>query len=474
MKNIILLFLLISSFILSSCTPKAKTVNPDEARQIAKEAYIYGFPLVMNYKTLYVYTLEAKSPEYKGDFNQMACDARLYTPEDKTVVTPNSDTPYCMLWCDIRKEPVVITVPDIEAGRYYSFQLIDLYTHNFAYIGSLTTGNKAGSYLVTPVGWKGILPEGITDVITCETDLFFTVVRTQLKGAEDIDNVRKIQGEYHVQTLSNFTKQDAESETAILDFPNWIEGDQFTPAAFIYLNYMLQFIHPVENEKALIHSFSKLGIGTEAGFDTTAFDTEILTAINEGVMEGMTQIKDFIRQNNGDPLMSSKMFGTRSFLSKSAAEYNTLKNFYLLRAVGAQMGLYGNSGFEALYPTYLTDAEGNTLDGLKNKYTLTFNKGNLPPVKSFWSITMYDGKTQLLIKNPIDRYLVNSSMMNEFVSDDNGELTIYVQKDSPGKKLEANWLPAPDGPFYCVMRLYGPEDVALSGEWVKPQLVRTK
>ena len=143
-------------FTIGSCLPthsQAQELTPDEARAIAKDAYIYGFPLVMNYKTLYMYTIDEQSPEYKGPFNAVSCDARVFTPEDKAVVTPNSDTPYCMFWLDLRAEPMVISVPEIEAERYYSFQLIDLYTHNFAYIGTLTTGNSAGKFLVTgPTG----------------------------------------------------------------------------------------------------------------------------------------------------------------------------------------------------------------------------------------------------------------------------------------------------------------------------------
>ena len=132
------------------CQKKAPELTPAEAQQIAKEAYIYGFPLAMNYKTLYAYTLDKDSKEYKGDFNTLSCEARVYTPEDKAIVTPNSDTPYCMFWSDIRKEPVVISVPEMEADRFYHFQLIDLFTHNFAYIGTLTTGNKAGKFLIAP------------------------------------------------------------------------------------------------------------------------------------------------------------------------------------------------------------------------------------------------------------------------------------------------------------------------------------
>lgn len=469
LKNALAFFMLFT-LVIGCSTQTEESLTPEEAKQITKEAYVYGYPIVMNYKTLYAYALEKKSPEYKGELNEMGCEARVYTPEDKAVVTPNSDTPYCMFWADIRKEPVVITVPEIEPSRYYSFQLIDLYTHNFAYIGTLTTGNQPGTYLIAPTGWQGEKPEGITDIIYCETNLFFTVVRTQLMNENDIDNVKAIQDTYQLQTLGEYKGTEALAPATIHDFPTWVEGEQFTIASFKYLNFMLQFIDPVESEKTLMEKFAKIGIGTETAFDTTQFDTETWQAMKEGVKEGVAEIETFIKQHASDPLGSAKIFGTREFLTKSAKENYNLKDFYLLRAVGAQTGLYGNSGFESTYPAYRFDAKGQPLNTSENNYTITFKADELPPVKSFWSLTMYDGKTQLMIHNPIDRYLVNSSMMDDFVFADDGSLTIYVQKESPGKELEANWLPAPDGPFYAVMRLYGPEEVALSGEWANPPM----
>ncbi|MCK4786831.1 MAG: DUF1254 domain-containing protein, partial [Desulfobacteraceae bacterium] len=179
----------------------------------------------------------------------------------------------------------------------------------------------------------------------------------------------------------------------------------------------------------------------------------------------------FVKKETSDPLASTKMFGTREFLKLSAKEHYQLDNMFLPRAVAAHMGLYGNSSSEATYPMYLTDAEGNPLNASTNEYTLTFKAGDFPPVKAFWSLTMYDGITQLLIENPLERYLLNSPMMDDFVMNNDGSLTFYIQKDSPGEDLEANWLPAPDGPFYCVMRLYGPEETALNGAWTNPPML---
>ena len=153
-----------------------KELTLEEAKAIAKEAYIYGFPMVINCKTVYDYVVNVNSPDYKGPFNQRSCEARLFTPDDKTVVTPNSDTPYCMLWMDLRAEPQVISVPEMEPERFYHVQLIDWYTHNYAYIGTRTNENKPGKYLLVGPNWKGEKPEGIKEVIKSETNLIFAVI----------------------------------------------------------------------------------------------------------------------------------------------------------------------------------------------------------------------------------------------------------------------------------------------------------
>lgn len=466
------MFIVSAIIILAGCNQQSK-LSPDEAKTIAKEAYIYGFPMVMNYKTMYMYTLNEQSPEYRGPFNQKACAARLFTPDDKAVVTPNSDTPYCMFWVDIRNEPLVISLPEMEDNRYYHFQLIDLFTYNYAYLGTLTTGNKSGKYMVVGRNWKDEKSGGIDDIIVSETDLFFIVVRTQLMDNNDLDRVKEIQDSYGIQSLSSYLEKEAPVKSIQDNLPAWQEGDQFTAAAFVYMDAMLDLIDPIDEEKPLLEKFRKIGVGIGEDFNLDSFTSEVQDAIQEGVKEGMDEIQAFVEKYVDDPLISAKVFGTRNFLEESARDNFGLANGYLLRAVAAQRGLYGNSGAEATYPTYIFDNEGKPLDASKNNYTITFEKDALPPVKAFWSVTMYDGSTQLFIKNPLNRYLLNSTMMDDYILGANGSLTLYIQKDSPGKDLEPNWLPAPDGPFYCVMRLYGPEQSVLDGEWSEPPLVKT-
>ncbi len=174
------------------------------ATQIAEGAFIYGFPLIMNYGIMYEYAVNPNSGQYKAPFNQIYNVANVFTPKDTAVITPNSDTPYSMLWMDLRAEPVVLSVPEVEKGRYYTVQIVDLYTHNYAYVGSRATGNEAGSFMIAGPGWNGPMPPGIKTVFQCETLFSAAAFRTQLFGPGDIDNVRKIQAGYKVQTLSQF------------------------------------------------------------------------------------------------------------------------------------------------------------------------------------------------------------------------------------------------------------------------------
>ncbi len=448
----------------------ATEISPEEEREIAEEAYVYGFPMVMGYKTMHSYTLDEASSEFKGPFNQISCEARLYTPDDDAIVTPNSDTPYCMIWMDVSREPLVLKVPELESERYYGFQIIDLYTHNYAYVGTLSTGNGAGNFLLAGPDWRGETPAGISSVFRSETNHNFSIARTQIFGPDDLERVEQIQSSYGLEPLSAYLGMDTAPPLEAPEFPDWVEGSQFDVRIFAYLDFLLSLTEPNEREKPLLARFAKIGLGTEEPFEMADLPPEVQMAVQDGVAAGFLSIEDFVAHAVGDPLASAKIFGTREFLEASAAENYGLDNPYLMRAAAAHVGLYGNSAAEAIYPTFFTDADARPLTGIENEYTMTFAKDQLPPIKAFWSLTMYDGRTQLLVDNPLDRYLLNSTMMDRLVRQEDGSLVLYVQSRSPGQELEANWLPAPEGPFYLVMRLYGPEPAALDGNWTPPAL----
>lgn len=437
---------------------------PGEARALAEEAFIYGFPLVMNYGVVYESFIDRSSSQYKCPFNQLYNTARVFTPKDTAVVTPNSDTPYSFFCADLRAEPVVFTVPEIEKGRYYSVQLIDFYTCNYGYVGSRTTGNKAGHYLIAGPSWKGATPKGIDKVFRCETDFTFAIFRTQLFGPADIENVKKVQAGYKLEGLASFLGQPAPLAAPDVTWPK-IDKKLAETRPFAYLNFLLQFCPPVgpaEVEKPLRARFAKLGIEAGKPFPLDAFTTEQKAELVAGVRSGLEKIKRQVgmigKEANGWRI--SAAFGDRGFYKGNGA----------LRAAAAMAGIYGNSEAEALYPLLIADSQGNKPDCSKNRYTLTFAKGQLPPANAFWSVTMYDARTQLLIENPINRYLINSPMLPGLKKNDDGSLTITIQKDSPGKEKESNWLPAPDGPIYVVMRLYWPKEAAQNGTWQPPAL----
>ena len=252
----------------SSPPPSAAAVTPEQARAIAKEAYIYGFPMVDNYRVMYSYFVNKDDQEYKGGWNEIHNTARVYTPDDKAIQTPNSDTPYSSIGADLRAEPLVLTVPPIEQDRYFSLQFVDLYTYNMAYVGSRTTGNGGGKYLLAGPNWKGEKPEGINEVIHSDTDLALVLYRTQLLGPSDIDQVKKIQAGYQVQPLSAYLNQPPPVPVPAIDFVPPLTADQqkSSPQFFEILNFVMQFAPMLPSEKDLRARFETIGIGPERNF----------------------------------------------------------------------------------------------------------------------------------------------------------------------------------------------------------------
>jgi hypothetical protein len=441
----------------SSPPPTPAAVTPEQARAIAKEAYVYGFPMVDNYRVQYSYFVNKDDPEYKGGWNEIHNTARVYTPADTAIQTPNSDTPYSAVGADLRAEPLVLTVPPIEQDRYYSLQFVDGYTYNFAYVGSRTTGNGGGKYLLAGPNWKGDKPEGVNEVLRSDTDLALVLYRTQLLGPSDIDNVKKIQAGYQVQPLSVFLNQPSPPPAPAIDFapPLTPEQERTSPQFFEILNFALRFAPVLPSEKDLRDRFATIGIGPNGTFDADKLSPEMRKAIEGGMADAWAEL-DKLKKDKVDTgeVGSAQFFGTAE----------DLKGNYLYRMAGAVFGIYGNTAAEALYPSFTNDSAGVPLTGANN-YTFHFAKGQLPPVNAFWSLTMYELPKSLLVANLMNRYLINSPMLPSLVPDPDGGYTFYVQNDSPGIDKESNWLPAPKGPFTLVLRLYWPKPDALNGTW---------
>jgi len=441
----------------------------EEVKAIAQEGFVYGLPIVMNYGVMYEYVIDKNSGQFKAPFNQLFNEHRVFTYADTAIPTPNSDTPYSLGWLDLRAEPIVITVPAVDKKRYYSVMLCDGNTFNFGYIGSRATGSDAGDYLVVGPNWKGETPAGIKAVYHATTDFVLAAFRTQLINGDDMPNVIKVQNGYKLTPLSAFLKQPAPPAPAAIDFPKF-DKDLVKTGFFEYLDFALQFAPPGPEEEAIRAKLASIGVGPGKKFNFKDLSVEHKAAILVGMKEGSDQV-DKAAANLGKKINGWSVgsgFGDRAFYNGN----------WLLRAAAAKAGIYGNDAVEAMYPMTKTLADGSALDGSKHKYTLTFAKGQQPPVNAFWSVTMYDGKTQLLIKNPIDRYLINSPMLPGMKKGAGGAVTLYIQKDSPGKDKESNWLPAPDGPIYLVMRLYWPKKEPPSilpageGTWQPPAIAQ--
>jgi hypothetical protein len=362
----------------------------------------------------------------------------------------------------------VVTVPDVDPKRYFSVQLIDWNTYNFGYAGSRSTGNGAGSWMIAGPGWQGATPPGVKGVFRSTTQFAIVLIRTQLFAPSDIGNVVAIQKGYKTQPLSAFLGQPAPPAPPAVNWPR-IDAELAKQHFFEYLDFALQFNAAQANEADIRARLARIGVG--AGPGMTAGGTSLFDRleVDAGLFEGNRAVEREVASAGLD-MNSWRVTPIDNSLQG-------VNGNWLIRAAVAKAGIYANDAIEAAYPLTRLDGNANTLDGGKGKYTLTFPAGQLPPVRAFWSVTMYDGKSQLLVANPIDRYLINSPMLDTLKRNADGSLTIYIQHDSPGPEKDSNWLPAPAGPIYLVMRLYWPRTEPPSllpvgqGAWKPPPVV---
>ena len=429
-------------------TAEATYVSRAETRDIAKEAYLYGFAMMESYNTWYQQAVVKTSPAYVGGFNTFRHYAQLFTPQNRDVVTPNNDTPYSWAWLDLRAEPIVISVAAVEKQRYYVLQFIDLFTYNCAYVGSRATGNDAGDYLMAGPQWNGRLPEGFKKVFRSETQIVGILGRTQLNGPDDMENVKRVQSGFKLSPLSVFEKRPSPPAVPALHFPPYDKAKASTHDFIGYLNFLLSLAEPpYPSEVALRKQFQQIGIAAGAPWDARKVETATLAAIDEGVKEAQVELKarvDVTTSSNG-------LFGSRKTLGEN----------YLTRDIAAAMGLFGNDVEEAWYGGFVADGS--------KPGQLHFAAGKLPPAKFFWSITMYTLPDRFLYANPLNRYSLGDRTQN-LQYDADGGLTIYLGHHSPGPGKENNWLPAPAGAYNVVARVYGPSEAAMKGQWKLPVL----
>lgn len=423
----------------------------------AEAAYIFAYPMLQNYHTMYLQAINAASAGYIG-FNHLQNNTKLTGPNAKDVVRPNNDTLYSVAWLDLRAEPIVISVPEI-TSRYYSFQFVDMYTFNLGYIGTRATGPGAGRYLLAGPGWKGRVPAGINTVFRSEGDFVFTLVRTGLHGETDVPNVMAIQAQYQVQPLSHYLGRPSPPPAVLHppypQFPVFDEANALNSANFIlYFNFLLDHVSIDPTEKKLIASFASIGVGPGRPFSSALLRPQVKSAIEAGVTSAQQKIKADI-QALGKLINGWNLVG-EVFGSRDNMEMNWKSDMYLVRAAAAFFGLYGNDIEEAYYPSTVADVSGAFLDGSAKSYVLHFQPGEIPPVdpNGFWSITMY-GADQFLVANSENRYSVGS--LTGLASEADGSLKIYIGADAPSNAPMSNWLPAPASKFSLTMRMYLPQ-----------------
>ena len=419
-----------------------------DIRTITQEAYIYAIPMMENYATLYKQAVDARAPEYVGGFGRFRHYAQAFTPDNRDVVTPNNDTPYSWAWLDLRTEPWVASVPAVAGGRYYVQQWIDLFTYNFAYIGSRATGNEAGSYLFVGPHWQGETPPGVRKVFRSETDIILTLTRTALNGPADVPAVQAVQAGMKLQPLSAFLGQPAPPSAPAIDFPVYDPAKARSHAFIGYLNFLLQFTRPPDaSERELMERFASIGIAPGLPFDASKLPPETLAAIDAGIDDAKAEMAAQSKLT----LSSNGLFGTRAELG----------NDYVKRAIAAEKGLYGNSLVEAWYGGCVGD--GGKLSSVH------FAADQLPPARFFWSLTLYTLPDRLLYANDLKRYSIGDRTPG-LKPDADGGLTLYLGHASPGADKASNWLPTPEGRYSAIARIYGPSEAAMTGAWKLPPL----
>src|SRR3979490_1015424 len=313
----------------------------EETKAIAEEGFIYGLPIVMNYAVMYEYAVDKTGSQFKAPFNQINNEARVYTYKDTAVITPNSDTPYSILWLDLRAEPIVLSVPAVERSRYYSVMLCDGNTFNYGYIGTRATGSDAGDYLVVGPNWQGATPPGIKKVFQSTTQFSAVAYRTQLFNAADMPNVEKVQAGYKAQPLSTYLKQPAPPAAPTVAFPK-ANPELVKKNFFEYLDFALQFAPAGPEEKEIRAKLARIGIGAGKTFDfkdlPLTHKIEIGLCTNYSVTNVATYLASGQKDVNGWRIGS--LFGGSRY-HKASRPNHSLHSFFRI---------YGNDAVEAVYP----------------------------------------------------------------------------------------------------------------------------
>jgi hypothetical protein len=435
-------------------------ITEKEAASIGTDVYIYGYPLVTSEITRRVMTNTVEPEGQRAPMNQFINYRTFPNATYTDFTTPNADTLYSFAWLDLSKEPFILHVPD-EGNRYYLMPLLSAWTDVFAAPGTRTTGNKAGDFAITGPRWKGKLPSKVTQ-LKSPTDLVFVIGRTYCTGTpEDYAKVQKIQDQYSLTPLSSFGKPytpppgkvdpNVDIQTPVRDQVNNLDAATF----FQLFAALLKNNPPASADAPMVAKMAKIGLIPGEDFDLSQQSPAIVKGLSMAPQLGLEKMLAYQKEatttiNGWSVTLKTGVYGTN----------------YVLRALIAAIGLGANLPQDAIYPYTFVDANNNPLDGTHN-YVLHFSKNEIPPVKGFWSLTMYNDQ-YFFVENPLNRFAIGSHDNLKYNPD--GSLDIYVQASSPGDAKESNWLPAAEGPFILMLRLYWPDKSVQKGSWKPPKV----
>jgi len=445
----------------------ADLVKEHEAKDTGIDAYIYAYPLVTMEMTRRVMTNTATPESSKAPMGQFAKLRGYPAVDDHSVTAPNADTLYTLVWLDVTKEPWIISAPDMK-GRYFLLPILDGWTTVFADPGKRTTGTGAQKFAITGPGWSGTLPAGVTEYKSA-TGIVWLLGRIYCTGTpEDYKAVHALQDQMTAVPLSAYGKPAAtpvpgvvdpgvDMKTAVREQVNAMDAASY----FKLFAQLLKTNPPTAEDAPMVATLAKIGIVPGQDFDVSTLDPAIAKGLAEVPKPANEKIMDMMKEGilAGDAKLTDGWF-----FSTKTGIYGTN---YKMRALITAIGLGANRPQDAVYPTSEGPGLIEKYSGAK-KYVLHFNKGQLPPVDGFWSLTMYDG-SYFFVPNPINRYTV--SQRNKFTLNADGSVDLYIQNESPGKAKEQNWLPAPKDKFILMMRLYWPKEKPpsiLDGSWKIP------
>ena len=430
-------------------------LSTEQVKELAKETYIFTYPLVIHYYTMYKMAINRDSHEYTGGWGKFL-HLGLVKPGDVDIVAPNNDTPYSLSWVDLRSEPWVLIMPPVEPDRYCSAQIDDLWGFVVDNVGSIKDGNEGGAFMLATRSWKGDTPEGIRRVIRGEFPFMWCNIRTQVFEEAEFPRVREIQNSFRLMPLHQFLGTPAPSPAPEIRWMPIEYGDELKNDMFKYVNFLLPFTTPHEIDREPLEKAALLGIKPGAEWKMEDFSVPVQQAIADGIKEAV----DYIDETAKQPSPPGERFGTREEMGVR----------FLHRAHGAYAGLGGSTREQAVYLRLFKDEKGDFLDGSRHAYKVTFGKDQLPNARFFWSLTMYSLPGRFLVPNALDRFSIGSRAYDSLKHNPDGGFDIYLGRQSPGKEYERNWLPAPDGKFTVTFRIFGPDEKVMKGEYAAPAI----